>query len=73
MHALLVPVSQPRLDFHRAFRLSTSFHLGEKEGKLLTKSVKALPPMTTAMLVAIAGEQVVEKFKDVYKHGFVML
>lgn len=40
---------------------------------MLSKSMEALPPMAAAVLVAVAGEEVVEKFVDVNKHFLVML
>jgi len=40
---------------------------------LLSKSVKALPPMTAAVLVAISSEKIVEELVDVDEHFLVML
>lgn len=41
-------------------------------GELLSKSAKTLPPMAAAVLVAVAGENVVQELVDINQHFLVM-
>lgn len=73
MHTFLVPVLEPGFNLGGALGFLASVYLRKKEGQLLAKSVKALPPMAAAVLVAIASEKIVEKLVDVDQHLLLML
>lgn len=73
VHTGLVPVLEPGCDLGRTLRFPASVQFGEEEGKLLSKSVKTLPPMAAAVLVAVASEEIVKELVYINEHFFVML
>lgn len=71
MHALLVPVPQPRTDLLGRPPLFRMLHGVEQQAELLAELPERLEPVVAAVLVAVAHEESVEEGVDVVELGEV--